>query len=151
MRAAALALGVLAVALAVCAAAVFGLHDGKTLVSPPEAVAEDFLRATSMRRYPQAGKHLSAGARAHINEDALAAARARLEEATGGIEDVRGEAGWIAGDTAEAFGALRGRDRDVRVPLRLLRERGAWRIAGISGLVGGATRHPPPEAAAPAP
>ena len=131
MRAGALALGVLAVALAVCAVSVFGLGDGRTLVSPPEAVAEDFLRATWMKRYPQAARYLSEDARAHINDDALAAARARLEEATGGIEDVRGEQGWIAGETAEAYASVRGRDRSVGVRLRLRRQKGEWRVAGL--------------------
>jgi hypothetical protein len=145
VRAAALAVGVLAAALFVCAASIFGLGDRQTLVSPPEAVAEDFLRATWMKRYPQAAQDLSEGARAHINEDELAAVRARLEEATGGIEDVRGEEGWIAGETAEAYASVRGRARTVRVRLRLLRESGNWRVAGVSGIsgVGGAASHPP--------
>ena len=134
MRAVASALGVLAIALAVCAAAVFGLGDGRTLVSPPEAVAEDFLRATSMKRYPQAVQGLSEEARAHIDEDELAEVNARLEEATGGIEDVRGEEGWIAGETAEAHASVRGRRRTVDVRLRLLRERGVWRVAELPGL-----------------
>ena len=132
MRALASALGVLAVALSVCAAAVFGLGDGRTLVSPPEAVAEDFLRATWKKRYPQALHGLSEEARARIDEEDLAVVRARLDEATGGIEDVRGLEGRIAGDAAEAYGEVRGRRGSVRVPLRLVRERGVWRVAGLS-------------------
>jgi len=126
-------LAVPAVALAVCAAAVFGLGDGRTLVSAPEVVAEDFVHAIRMERYSQAARHLSEEARARTGEDALAGVRSRLEGATGGIEDVRGEAGWIAGEKAEAVAVLRGRRAPVRVGVRMARENGEWRVTGMDG------------------
>ena len=134
MKGAALALGVLAIALAVCAASVFGLGDRRTLASPPEAVAENFLRATCMKRYPQAARYLSEDARRRVGDGALSDARDRLDAAVGGIEDVRGEESWIAGNTAEATGELRGRRRTLPVRLRLLWEKGEWRVAGIASL-----------------
>ena len=134
MRALANALAITAAALALCAAAVFGGGDRRILVSPPEAIAEDFLRAVWMKRYPQAAKYLSETARAKVGERDLAAVRARLDEAVGGIEDVRGEEGWIAGDAAEAGAEIRGRARSLTVSLPMGREKGEWRVAGIDGL-----------------
>jgi len=134
MSAAARLLAVPAAALAVCAGAVFGLGDGRTLVSPPEAVAEDFVHAVRMERYTQAARRLSGETRARVGEDALAALRARLEAATGGIEDVHGEPGWIAGEEAEASAGLRGRRARVDVRVRMTREKGEWRVTGMDGL-----------------
>ena len=131
MKAVALALCVAAVALGVCAAAVFGLGDGATMVSPPEAVAEDFLRAVWMRRYPQAARYLDGDARVRLGPDALVAARARLEEATGGIRDVAGEESRISGEGAEGIAAVRGARATARVTLRMRREKGEWRVSEV--------------------
>ena len=134
MRAVAVTLAIVAAALAVCAAAVFGAGDRRTLVSPPEAIAEDFLRAVWMKRHSQARKYLGAQAKAGVGEEELARLRARLEEAAGGIEDVRGEAGWIAGDVAEAGAEIRGREKTLHVRLPFSRETGEWRLTGIESL-----------------
>ena len=131
MKAVALALAVAAVALAVCAAAVFGLGDGATLVSPPEVVAEDFLRAVWMERYPQAARYLDQDARLRLEREALAATRARLEEATGGIREVSGEESRFYADEADGIAAVRGRRATARVTLRMRREKGEWRVSRI--------------------
>ena len=133
MKAVAAVLAIVAAALAVCAAAVFGAGDRGTLVSPPEAIAEDFFRAVWMKRFPQARKYLASDAKAEIDEEDLSALRGRLEAEVGGIEDVRGEAGAIAGDVAEAGAEIRGREKTTRVRLRFARETGEWRMSGLSG------------------
>jgi len=134
VKAVALALAMAALALAVCAAAIFGRGDGRTMVSPPEAVAEDFLRALWMKRYPQAARFLAADARVRLGDEALAAMRTRLEEATGGIRDVSGEEGRISGDEADGTASLRGKRATVVVAVRLRREKGEWRVSGVAGL-----------------
>ena len=134
MRALANAVAITAAGLALCAAAVFGGGDRRILVSPPEAIAEDFLRAVRMKRYPQAAKYLSQEARAQVGEADLAAVRDRLEAVVGGIEDVRGEESRITGDGAEAGAEIRGLARTTTVALRLRREKGEWRVEGIEGL-----------------
>lgn len=135
MRALALTIALVALSLAVIAVAVFGFGDGRTFVSPPGAVMENFVRSLQCRRFPQAHKFLSSSARAHVGVDALADATARLESRVGAIEDVHGEDGWLRGDDAEASAVLRAaRAGDARVTLRLHRESGEWRVVGIEGL-----------------
>ena len=135
MRALLATLGLVAGALALVAAVVFGAGDARTFVSPPEAVAEDFVHALEMERYPQACKYLSSAARARIGPRDLEQATARLESRIGPIEDVRGEEGWTAGDDAEALAVVRTRETEsATLRLRLRRERGVWRVMGIEGL-----------------
>lgn len=127
--------GLIAAALAVIAVAVFGLGDGRTMVSPPEAVAENFVRALECGRFPQAHKYLSAEARRRISDARLAEATERLESRIGRIEDVKGDEGWLAGDEAEAGAVVKTRTAGaVRLALRFRREMGEWRVAGIEGL-----------------
>jgi hypothetical protein len=127
--------GMVAAAMAVVAATVFGLGDRRTMVSPPEAVVEDLLRALECRRYPQALKYFTRSAREKVSADQLAEATRRLESRIGRIEDVKGEEGWLSGDDAEATAVLRTDKADeVRVPLRLRRDLGEWRLTGIEGL-----------------
>jgi hypothetical protein len=127
--------GMIAAALAVVAIAVFGLGDGRTTVSPPEAVAESFVRALERGRFPQAHKYLSSADRPRISAARLAEVTARLQSRIGRIEDVRGEEGWLAGDDAEAAAVVKTqRSGDVRLPLRFHREMGEWRVVGIAAL-----------------
>ena len=71
MRALAMTCGLVAVSLALIALAVFGFDDRRTLVSPPAAVVEDFVRALQCRRFPQAHKYLASAARSRVSVDAL--------------------------------------------------------------------------------
>ena len=121
--------------LGLIAAVVFGLGDRSTFVSPPEAVVEDLVRAAECRRYPQAMKYFTADARQRLSPDSVAEATRRLESRVGRIEDVKGEPGWMAGDDAQAFALIRTNQRDeVRLPMRLHREKGEWRVMGLEGL-----------------
>ena len=130
MKSVALAVGVAAMALAVCAGAIFGLGDGRTLVPAPEGVAEDFLRAVWMKRYPQAARYLAEDAQ--LGDEALAALHARLEEASGGIQDVRGGEGRIAGDEALGTARVRGGRATVTVTIHTHRVKGEWRISAVA-------------------
>jgi hypothetical protein len=121
--------------LGVVAIAVFGFGDRRTFVSPPATVVEDFVRALQCRRFPQAQKYFAGEARAGLSPELLADATSRLESRIGRIEEVTGEEGWMAGDEAEAVALLKTDSRDeVRMPLRLHREKGEWRLMGIEGL-----------------
>ena len=124
-----------AVFLGSIAAVVFGLGDGSTFVSPPEAIVEDALRAASRKRFPQAMKYFSAAARRSLSPEAVAEATRRLEARVGRIEDVKGEARSMTGDAAEAFAVVRTERSDgIRLAMRLRREKGEWRLTGIEGL-----------------
>lgn len=126
---------VVAAALGFIAMVVFGLGDRSTFVSPPEAVVEDAVRAVQCRRYPQAMKYFTADARERLSPEAVGDATRGLESRVGRIEDVKGEAGRMAADDAEAYAVIRtDRSDEVRVAMRLRREKGEWRLTGLEGL-----------------
>jgi hypothetical protein len=128
-------LGLVAGTLALLAAVVFGLGDRRTMVSPPEAVVENFVRALGRGRFPQAHRYLSSEAGRRITVARLAEATRHLESRIGDIRDVKGEEGRLSGDDAEAIALVQTPDAgEVRLPLRLHREAGEWRLLGIEGL-----------------
>jgi hypothetical protein len=61
--------GSVAIVLAVVATSIFALHDRTTLVSPAEAVAEDFVRALTTGRYNVAMRYVDP--RAGVSRDAI--------------------------------------------------------------------------------
>lgn len=83
-----------AAALAVVTAAVLGLvglsisvfGDRETLVSPPEAVAEDFVRALAMGRYDVALRYVDP--HAGISRDEIRGWSDALRSRAGGIQNV---------------------------------------------------------------
>ena len=103
-------------------------HDTATLVSPPEAVAEQFARKLAGGRYDVASAHLehdSPAMRQRVRSvsDAL---RARA----GAISAVDGKAGVIDGDRATASAVIRtARAGQIVMPFALVRRSGSWRIA----------------------
>jgi hypothetical protein len=125
----------LAAALAVAALAVFAAGDGSTLVPPPEAVAENFLRAVSRRRYQQALPYLRPELRA-AGVEGLRRYHQRIERACGLLRDVRGEDGVRAGESATATVLLKGAAAQGRMRFALVRERGEWRLATLGEWVG---------------
>jgi hypothetical protein len=62
-------LATMAVVIGLVAASVFGFHDRNTLVSPAEAVAEDFVRALATGRYNVAMRYVDP--RAGLSRDAI--------------------------------------------------------------------------------
>ena len=119
-----------AVALGVVAAAVGFAHDTNTLVSPPESVAEQFVRKLAGRRYDVA--------RAHLAEDSPAL-RARIRTASdmlraraGAIVQVEGKPGVIDGDTATAAALVTtAGDDEIVMEFALVRRAGSWRITSF--------------------
>jgi hypothetical protein len=125
----------LAAALAVAALAVFAAGDGSTLVPPPEAVAENFLRAMARRRYPQALPYLRPELRA-VGVEGLRRHQQRIERACGLVRDVRGEDGARAGESATATALLKGAAGQGRMRFALVRQQGEWRLATLGEWVG---------------
>ena len=123
---------VLIASLLLIAGAVFGLGDRGVLVSPPEAVAENFMRALSTGRYDMALPYLSDGLARTTDAASLKAYKDRLEAKTGAIEEVKGENGRILGEQAVADAVLKTeRAGEVTVPLRMERSEGEWTIRHI--------------------
>jgi hypothetical protein len=117
--------------LAVCAGAVFGLRDAATLVSPPDAVAANFMRAVALRRFEPARAQLDPAAAAAVSVEALRAWQRSIESRLGPAVEVKGESGWRNDQEAEAVALLKSRAGEERVRLRLRRRHGEWRIAQI--------------------
>ena len=114
-------------ALALVAASVVAGHDTATLVSPPEAVVEQFVRKLATARYDVALAHLDDDSpavreRIRMASDAL---RARA----GAIDQVEGKPGAIDGDQATAT-ALISTERagELIMEFRLIRRVGSWQI-----------------------
>jgi hypothetical protein len=126
---------VVAAALALVAAAVFGLGDRRTLVPPPEAVVENFVRELETGRYERATGYLNTELESSVTPEQLRAWTARLRGRTGEIIDVRGEPGWLAGERAEAYARLKTeRAGEPALRFTLSREGGVWKINGLLSL-----------------
>jgi hypothetical protein len=132
------ALSVLTIAgagLAVTGVSVLGLRDGRCFTSPPEQVAEQFVRKLATRRWGPARAHLAPEVGAALPEEALRGTLLAFEERWGAIEQVEGRTGPESGSGAWAFAKVTtssGARRTVPVPL--LRRDGVWRVAGLEGL-----------------
>jgi hypothetical protein len=106
-------------------------HDTATLVSPPEAVAEQFVRKLAGGRYDVA--------RAHLADDSPAL-RERIRTTSdmlrargGAITQVAGKPGTIDGDTATATGVVTtSRAGEVVIECELVRRAGSWRIRSFA-------------------
>ena len=116
MKALLLVGAVTAGALALGAGSVVAGHDTSTLVSPPEAVVEQFVRKLAAARYDVA--------RAHLADDSPAArerirtARETLRARAGAINQVEGKPGVIEGERATATAVVT-TERAGEIPMEL--------------------------------
>src|SRR6186997_1561793 len=120
--------GLLLGSLAIIAAVVFGLHDGQTLTSPPEAVAEEFVRRLAAHRPERAGDELSDRARPEYPAKRLAAWFRDVESVVDPISEVDTKDPGMAEDEAWATVVVGNHERQVDIRLGLIRERGEWRV-----------------------
>ena len=127
MKALLLIVAVTAGALAVVAVSVIAGHDASTLVSPPDAVVEQFVRKLAAGRYEVARAHLADDSpamreRIRMTSDAL---RARA----GAIHQVEGKQGVIDGDRATVTAVVTTeRAGEITRKFTLIRRAGSWRI-----------------------
>jgi hypothetical protein len=126
-------LGAVAAGLLIAGAATGPGGDRGVLVPPPEAAAENFLKALAEHRYTQAPHHLAAGLN-QTEPGELAALHASVERAHGAVEKVQGEDASVTGQESTARVSLRFPygPRDLRLPLR--REKGLWKVASLDPL-----------------
>ena len=122
-----------AAALLLAGAAVGPGHDRGLLVPPPEAAAENFLKAMTEHRYTRARQHLAGDLR-DTAPDTLAALERSVEQARGPVQKVQGRGAVIAGDesTARASIDFENGGQDLRLPLR--REKGLWKVSSLQPL-----------------
>jgi hypothetical protein len=127
-------LAVLALAMAVVAAWVFGAGDRQTFVPPPDAVAEGFVRQLASRRYDRVDSYLS---RSHR----ITAAELRwrcdpLWRYSGQVNHVDAELVARDAERARAVARVSGDVAEARFVVELTREHGLWKVGGFS-------THPP--------
>ena len=117
-----------ATALALVAVVVFGADDATTRVSPPEQVAEGFVRKVAAGRYELASNHMD-----HAGEESLTDLRSlgRVMHSAGAIERVEGIPGTIAGDRATASALVKTSQTEMRFDFELVRRQGVWKIAAV--------------------
>ena len=130
MKALLLIVAVTAGALALVAVSVIAGHDASTLVSPPDAVVEQFVRKLAAGRYEVARAHLADDSpamreRIRMTSDGLRAG-------AGGIEQVEGQPGAIDDDTATASALVTTRRAGtITMGFTLVRRAGSWRITAF--------------------
>lgn len=125
-----------AVALLFIAGVLFGLGDRQVLTSPPEAVAEQFMRKLQTGRYEVAMDQLASELREKVHAEDLKVAAHRLKERVGQIQDVRGEPGPMRGNEAEATTILTlQQGKEVPLRFRLTRSQGTWAIQDLGDLM----------------
>ena len=117
---------VIAVALGAAAAAVLE-GDTKTVVPPPESVVEQFARHVAARRYDRALQHVDD--RSGITLTTVRLSGEALHERAGSIDQVEGEPGTMADDSATASAVLTTqRGGRIRYVCSLERRYGLWKI-----------------------
>ena len=124
--AAALVLATASVALAVVVARTF--HDGATLVSPPEAVAEGFVRQILAGRSELALTYVVVPRRESLSPDALDAWARRVQGEIGGIANVNSRSEGGSRDRTTAVTVLDGSRGAKSLDFDLVRENGEWKI-----------------------
>jgi hypothetical protein len=116
-----------AAALGVVAASVLVARDTTTLASPPETVAEEFVRQLATGRYDRALKHLAEPTGAL---QAMTSQGQALRARAGAIDLVEGEGGAIMGDSATASTRIKtSRAGELHARFDLVRQRGVWKIS----------------------
>ena len=131
MKSAPAVLVVVAVLLGIVWTAVFTLGDTGILVSPPEAVAEQFLRSLQTRRYEQARAQLASELKTRTAAGDLRRLHQDLETRVGRIEKVEGEKGAAP---EEAHCRLETDRGQVRVTLPFERASGEWHVRDLTAL-----------------
>lgn len=125
----------IAAALVFIAAIVFGLRDATIFVPPPEAVVESFVHELKTRRYIRAMSYLSPECSMKVHPSTLKESTERLELITGKISGLRGEKGWILGDSAEAGVYLKTElSGSASLKFPLSRKYGIWAISDLRSL-----------------
>lgn len=132
MKELALLAATVAAAVGIAAGAVFGLGDRALMVSPPEAVAEEFMRELATRRYDIARERLAEGARERGTADALRALFEPVRERIGPINTI--DAAPLSdpgrGDTqAWSRAEVRGDRGAATFTIALSREKGLWVVS----------------------
>jgi hypothetical protein len=135
MKGLATAMAVVVLTLGIVAGVIFGLGDDRLLVSPPDVVAQEFVRALANGRTGPAREMLARDAEGQTSNDEMRRISDAFRARIGRVDDVDAAVTDRNRDTAMVRALIDGarRNADVRVPMIL--EYGQWRVARVSDLV----------------
>jgi hypothetical protein len=124
-------LATMTLALAVIAVCVFAAGDRQTLVPPPDAVAEAFVRQAAARRYDRVHA-LQSSRRQELSAAVLRQYLDPLWRFTGTVNQVDAELVSIEGDHARAVATAYGDLTEARFVFDMVREDGLWKVYDVS-------------------
>jgi hypothetical protein len=118
--------------LGLIAAVVFGLGDRETFVSPPEAVAEEFVRSIGHGRVESA-RDLLASEEEHATSAAeMRTFSTRFRERFGRLDHVDASLAARSRDSADVRVNAEGSRNTIELAVPLAFERGLWKVARLS-------------------
>ena len=118
--------------LAVVGGVVFGLGDDEIFVSPPETVAEEFVRAMALGQIGTAHRMLTRDAERRTSESDVRRISSDFRARIGRVEDVEGVVERRRPDTTLVRARVEGERGHAAPVLTLVREFGAWAVASVS-------------------
>ena len=144
MRELILAAITVAAGLALNAAVVFLGGDRATLVPPPDAVAEVFVRQLATHRFDRALPHLSRRLRQELDRDRLSSLVAALEAQSGSITFAEGAERSRTREHASAVVHTKtDRRQTPTFEFELISQRGEWKISAWERLLQRPTEEAP--------
>ena len=123
-----IAVGVVVLSLGGVAGAVFGLGDDEILVSPPESVAQEYVRALSLGQIGASRDLLSREARRRTGIADLRRISTDFRARFGQLHDVEGTVARKGRDTAVVRALVEGERERAEPSLVLVREWGEWAV-----------------------
>lgn len=127
-----IAAGLVALSLALIAVAVFGLGDRDTFVSPPEAVAEEFIRSVGHGRVEPARELLASEEERITSTQAMRTFAARFRSRVGHLDHVDVTVDERGQDSAEVRVDAKGSRARMELTVPLAFQRGVWKVARLS-------------------
>lgn len=118
--------------LFVCGILILLFKDRTILVPPPEQVSESFFKQVQMKRYSRALPLLEVSLKREVTPYVLSELRREVESKIGTIQKVKGEKGFINGDTASATAQLKGEKKSMQIEVRLMRQQGVWKVSSVA-------------------
>jgi hypothetical protein len=127
-----IAAALVGLAFGIVGAAVFALGDQDTFVSPPEVVAEEFVRALGHGRIEPARSMLASDAERATSTREVRRVATRLRSRIGHLDNVDARVDDRTRDSAIVSARVEGARANAELMLPLVFEHGTWSVARIS-------------------
>ncbi|HJU68717.1 MAG TPA: hypothetical protein VJ650_10775 [Gemmatimonadaceae bacterium] len=144
MKAVPIALAVVLLSFGIVAGVVLGLGDDEVLTQPPEAVAQEFVRAMSLGQTGAAREMLSHDAERRTSAVEVRRISDRFRARLGRLEEVEGTVAHRRRDTATVRIRIEGEQATADRHMALVRESGAWSVARASDILASEDSRPEP-------